>query len=345
MGRLLVVLALLIPFAAVPAVAAAEDTAPVILSATVTPAGLPYTGGDVTITAHAVDDVGISMAYVEYAGNSNGDFGALQLIPSGPDEYSAVHHIQANFTDNDLGYQYTVRVTDTNGQEAEYYAGEVNLPAQPQFDEPPVIGTIDVAPRSLPADGGPVTIKMQASDLRGISFAFAIITLPDGTEQTVDLIPTSSVDFEGTFDAPPNTGTSLQTYKVTGAAQDDIGQETRADGGTFTVAGRPPTPGGRLLMRPGTRVLGPVALGRSASKTILVWNVGRGPVTGTAKASGPGFTLVAPAAFSIAPGQVKTFVVRYAPTGLGPQRGALTLTRTDGKPGVAVPLLGLGKRK
>src|SRR4051794_13650704 len=168
MGRLLAVLALLIAFAALPAVAAAEDPPPVISSATVLPGSLPYTGGDVTITVHATDDVGISMAWVDYAGNSNGDFGAVDLSPSGPGEYSGVHHIQANFTDNDLSYQYTVRVIDTNGQEAEYYAGEVNLPAQPQFDEPPVIGEITVTPRTLGADGGPVTIHMQASDLRGI---------------------------------------------------------------------------------------------------------------------------------------------------------------------------------
>src|SRR4051812_1656065 len=109
MGRLLAVLAFLVALAALPTVAAAQDAAPVIASASVSPAGLPYTGGTVTITAHASDDVGIATVYAEYSTSSSGNFGAVPLIASGPDQYSATFAIAANFTDNEDSYQFTIR--------------------------------------------------------------------------------------------------------------------------------------------------------------------------------------------------------------------------------------------
>jgi hypothetical protein len=220
-----------------------EDTPPTITSVTIAPASLPSTGGEVTITVDAVDDFGIVSASAQVTSffGSQG----VTLLQTGPTTYSGTVQIGPNYSEEPLSHLVEVQLTDTNGALTFEIVGDVNVDAQPQFDEPPIVSDPSVEPRELPAAGGPVTFRVSAWDLRGITYAYARVTDPNGGLTDVELIPISSSQFEGTFDAPGNTTSTAQTYSVTMTAQDDIGQESFVDGGQFTVTAPAATHPGR----------------------------------------------------------------------------------------------------
>lgn len=213
-----------------------EDTPPTITGVTIVPGSLPYTGGEVTITVNAVDDIGIVSASAQVTSFLGGQ--SVTLLPTGPAAYSGTVQIGANFSDEPLNYVVEAQVTDTNGAMTFEIVGDVSVDAQPQFDEPPIVSDPSVEPRELPAAGGPVTLRVSAWDLRGISYAYARVTGPDGGLTDVELIPISSSVFEAVFDAPANTTSAAQAYSVEMTALDDIGQGASVDGGRFTVAAR-----------------------------------------------------------------------------------------------------------
>jgi hypothetical protein len=231
----LLLLALLAPAGPV-AAQEPEDTAPVINSVSISPSSLPYSGGEVTITVDATDDVGIDTVWADVRDYGGGGSG-VELLPTGPTTYAGTVDIGANFTDTPTGYNVGVQVTDSNGAMTwEEFAGNIDVDAQPQFDEAPTAYDPAVSPRELPAAGGVVSLAFSAWDLRGISWASAIVTLPNGETTDVTTEPISSDRFEGAFTAPPNTGTAPQAYSVEFIAYDDIGQWDTVDGGTVTVA-------------------------------------------------------------------------------------------------------------
>ncbi len=220
-----------------------EDNPPTITGVTILPGSLPYTGGEVTITVNAVDDFGIVSASAQvtsFLGGQN-----VTLLPTGPTAYSGTVQIGANFSDESLSHLVEVQVTDTNGAMTFEIVGDIQVDAQPQFDEPPIVSDPSVEPRELPPAGGPVTLRVSAWDLRGITYAYARVTDPDGGSTDVELIPISSSVFEGVFDAPANTTSAARTYSVEMTALDDIGQGASVDGGQFTVAAQTATHPGR----------------------------------------------------------------------------------------------------
>jgi hypothetical protein len=239
------VLALLAPLTVLASGAAAEvgpeDTPPIINSASVSPNSMPYTGGTATLTVNASDDFAIYQADVSVQ-NPDGSGLNVPLYPSAIEAtsvtYSGSFEVPPNYSDQQLTYYVNVMVYDTNGGFDLAELGEVTVDAQPQFDEPPTVSDPFVSPRDLPASGGPVTLRVSAYDLRGISYAYARVTAPDGGLTDVELIPISSSEFEGVFEAPANTTGDPLTYGVKMTALDDIGQETWIDGGQLTVAGR-----------------------------------------------------------------------------------------------------------
>lgn len=142
-----------------------------------------------------------------------------------------------------------MQASDTNGALTIELIGDVQVAAQPQFDEAPAVSDPSVEPRELPASGGTVTIGVSASDNRGISSVEAAIVLPDGGSVAVPLEPISSSRFEATFTAPVNSGTTPQQYAIQAVAYDDIGQWDSVDAGIVTVAAQPVTRPGRRPAR------------------------------------------------------------------------------------------------
>jgi hypothetical protein len=114
-----------------------------------------------------------------------------------------------------------------------------------------------------------------------------------------------------------------------------------------TVAARPT---GQLKIKPGARNFGNVKRGRTAQRTIVVQNLGaKGtlPVGGLIQTSGAPFFIVgqtaAGVAFSLKPGESKTYHVRFRPTARGLFTGRVNVVRTDyGQPGLHAALTGRG---
>jgi hypothetical protein len=113
-------------------------------------------------------------------------------------------------------------------------------------------------------------LSVSASDLRGISEAYAVVTGPAGATTHVVLNPMSADRFQGVFNASANTGVSPAQYSVLFVALDDIGQPGTVDGGVFEVAVIP-VPTGQLKIDP-SLTFGSVKIGGRASKTIKLRN-------------------------------------------------------------------------
>ncbi len=337
--------ALLAAFVATPGSALAEDTPPLVSNGTITPGSLPYLGGTVTISADAVDDVGVTTVYANVT-NPDGGLQSVQLIQSGPQTYSGTLTVGPNFTDSPVSYGIEVQATDTNGATDTQLIGSVDVDAQPQFDEAPIASDPTVEPRELPAAGGTVTISAAASDNRGISEVYANVVLPDGSSASVPLEGNASSRYEGTYRVPANTGTTAQQYAIEVVALDDIGQQGTVDAGVVTVAApAPPPAAGRLTLTPRSLWLGQVRVGWSALRWAVLRNAGpkrSAPVAGVVRISGAPFSLPGGAIrFRLWPGQWRAVPVAFRPWAPGTYAGSLTVQRDDGaQAGLAVALQG-----
>lgn len=237
---------------ALPAVAAAcgeegeEDTGPLITEAHVSPGALGHEGGTGVITARVEDDCGVQQVYAEIS-STEGFYTSFQLLPfedinTNARVYRGEFQILPNWQEWSVGYQVSILAEDTNGLFEEAYAGEIDVEGVPPFDEAPIVGETSVSPRQLSAGGGPVAIRAEATDTRGVSEALATVTrIGSGETFQVQLEPTDFVHFEGVFEAPPNAGPDPVQYSVEVTALDDIGQPASAGAGRISVAA-PPSP-------------------------------------------------------------------------------------------------------
>lgn len=341
---------------ALPAVAAAcgeeggEDTGPLIKLAQVTPANLSYEGGTGVITTEVEDDCGIQQVYAEIS-STEGAYIGFQLLPfeninSNSIVYRGEFQVVPNYQEWSVSYQVTISAEDTNGAFEQAYAGEIEVAAAPQFDEAPYVSEASLKPRVVGSDGGQVKIGADASDNRGLANVFAIVTLPDETQQEVPLEGVNWLHFEGRFKVPANLGATPQEYSVIVYAEDDIGQRSWESAGSFVVV---PRTGQLNAWTSVGSYFGRVAIGDVATRLVVVRN-GGGPKTQPIEAS---ITTAAPFALQEAvagkidvilnPGERRTFAVDFAPLSRGFKVGSVIISRVDGaQPDISVALSGQG---
>lgn len=352
---LLAMLALALPASAAACIedGGGEDRSPLIGAAQITPSSFGYEGGTAVVSGEVEDDCGIQQVRAEVS-STEGLYWAFQLVPyevinGNTTLYRGEFQVPPNYQEWPVGYQAVIEAEDTNGSREQAYAGEAEVGAPPQFDEAPYVSGASLSPRLLGSAGGEVTIGVDASDNRAVAGAFAIVTLPDGTEQEVRLEPVSSVHFEGSFDAPANPGETSQQYSVIVYAEDDIGQATSESAGNFVVS--PPT--GQLIVRPSTeRFFGRVAIGKTATRLVVVHNRGgprTQPIAASITTSGAPFALRGAVGgkidFLLGPGKTRTFAIDFTPVSPGFETGAAVVSREDGaQPDISLRLTGQGGR-
>lgn len=327
-----------------------EDNPPLILGGDVSPSSLSHEGGSVQISAEIVDDIGLFMTYVQiYRPDSSTEL--MPLYGGYEGHYFSTLEVPPNYSDTPVEYGVEVQVTDTGGAYVATLIGGVQVEGRPQFDEPPYVTNAELNPTYLPAGGGTVTISADAGDNRGLTGLFATVALPGGGSVEVPMNPTSSSHFEGIYEVPANSGPLAAEYPVEVVAQDDAGQQGRAIAGTITVAAPPPVPStGELVVRPAKRSFGPVRVGRTAKRRVVVRNLpleGGEPVEATARIDGSGAFSIAGAGsafhFVLQPGAKRAFTVQFRPTSPGDQFVRLEIVRDDGlQPGLGVDLSGRG---
>jgi hypothetical protein len=356
-GALALLAALLL---AVPAGAAAcgeegtEDTGPLITEAKLSPASLPSEGGTGVISARVEDDCGVQQVYAEI-NSAEGIYVSFQLLPfedinSNAAVYRGEFQVPANFQEWSVGYQGNVSAEDTNGAFAEAFAGEIEVAAAPQFDEPPYISAASSAPSVWGGWGGTSRISVEASDTRSLANVYAIVTNPDNSETEIPLEASSFSHFEGLLSLPANFGADPQIYSVSVFAEDDIGQTTGAYAGTVTVEPKGTPHPGHLTLAPGHLHFGPVPIGGKASGSVVLSNTGKPgspPVSGFLCASDQQFFLPGASddglSFTLKPGEERTFAVDFRPSARGQQIARLALVRADGRqPNKGVSLFGWG---
>jgi len=218
-----------------------EDTPPAIAGGSVTPGSLSYEGGNVQIQAEITDDVGLQNVSAQIYG-SDGSYQSFQIFEGYKDNYFGTFEAPENPSESTITYEVEIQAYDTNNAFAASTIGGVQVEGRPPFDEAPWVSSTEMFPSVLPAEGGPVTIRAEAGDNRGLAGIYALVTGPGGTSTEVAMYALDSSHFEGTFNAPANSGSLAAEYVVEVIVQDDIGQESRAGAGIVTVEAPPPPP-------------------------------------------------------------------------------------------------------
>ena len=341
----------------IPAIAAAciedgggEDRSPLIGAAQITPSSFSFEGGTAVVSGEVEDDCGLQQVRAEVV-NTEGLYWAFELLPyavvnANTTLYRGEFQVPPNYQEWTVGYQAVIEAEDTNGSREQAYAGEAEVAAPPQFDEAPYVANASLSPRVLDSIGGQVTIGADASDNRSVSAVFAIVTLPDETQKEVQLEPVSSSHFESNFEAPANPGATPKEYSVVVYAEDDIGQNGSESAGSFIVS----PPSGQLKVRPPERFFGPVAIGNTATRLVVVRNRGgrkTQPIEASITTSGAPFSLQGAVGekidFLLAPGETRTFAIDFAPVSPGLEVGSAIVSREDGaQPDISVRLTGKG---
>jgi hypothetical protein len=333
-----------------------EDRAPTIGGGQVNPATLTYEGGTVVLTGEVEDDCGIRSVHGEVVNEGFASF--FEMHPVGPGSfvnatiYQGEAQLPPNYQESPVYYFAVMEAEDTNGSIEHAFSGEVEVAAAPAFDEAPYVSNATLSPRTLGSAGGLVTIAADAADNRSVASAFAVVTLPDNSQQEVPLEPASSQHFEGTFLAPANLGAAPEEYSVIVYAEDDIGQTGSESAGDFTVAApvAPPPSGELVVRRPTTRSFGRVKVGHASTRRVAVRNTGRrgtAPIAVSITTSGAPFAI--PGAIGgqieviLAPKETHTFTIEFEPVAAGPAAGSVVIARTDGaQPSISVSLKGVG---
>jgi hypothetical protein len=326
-----------------------EDNPPMIGGGTVTPSTLSYEGGSAQLSAEVTDDFGVSMVYALIY-DPDGSTQLIQLYQGDLNTYYGTLEVPANYSNEQADYGVEIQAWDTNGGYAGTLIGDVQEEAAAPFDQYPYVVGETVAPSYLPAEGGPTTISVEASDDHSIANVYALLTtLPGGGDTELTLSPRGENRYEGIFTAPANSGPLAAEYLVEIIAEDDIGQQTRVTAGTLVVEAPLAPPSVGQLKSSSVRRFGAVRVGKAAKKLVFVRNVprvGGAPVEGTVQISGsPAFSLVGSSAghFAINPGEKRAFRVKFKPMSNGQQTASLEFVRDDsGQPGFAVELSGRG---
>jgi hypothetical protein len=213
----------------------ADTTPPVFANGLLSPSTLPYEGGNSQISVDIIDDSELNMTTAQVFG-SDGSYQAITLYQGNGTTYYGTLEAAANYSDGTVSYLVEVQAYDSFNNYNAGYIGEVQVEPAPQFDESPWISQTGLNPTFLPSSGGAVTIEAEAGDNRGLTAVYAVITpVSGGSSVEVGLNGVSSSHFEGTYEAPANTGTLAAEYLVEVVVEDDIGQQGRALAGTITV--------------------------------------------------------------------------------------------------------------
>ena len=347
--RLCMLLTLILSLTALPAHAIEDETPPAISNTFVSPSSLPKEGGSVTISADIFDESGITAAWATVVGQ-DGFAQSVGIVNFGGNFFSGGIDIPQNFTDQPLSYTVEVGAVDGNGLSSTEPAGEIQVDAQPQFDEAPFVFDLSLDPVDLPSSGGAVTIQASASDDRAISEVYAVVTSPGGVSTVVAMEGISSSRFQGVFNAPANTSADAAQYSVEVTALDDIGQFDTESAGLITVAAANPV--GLLKVRPDSRFFGQVRIGEGKRMAVTLKNgspASTPPIAGVLELSSDQFSLVGgpePVPFELAPGETLKVFIRFRPTDRGLQTAKLLIVRSDGgQPDLAIELSGRGGKR
>ena len=255
--------------------AAAESAPPDIHGGSASPSSLSNEGGSVQISAEVTDDISVQRVTAVIYG-STGSFEEVQLYQGTETTFYGTFVAPSNYEEQPASYSIEIQAYDDENNYSATTVAYVEVQGRPQFDEPPYFGETQLFPTYLSAEGGEVTIRVEAHDNRGISEIYATIAGPGGG-QIVPLQATDFDRFEGIWHVPANPGPAVNEYPIEVSALDDIGQETRITLGTVTEEAPttpppPPSPGILRLKAPG-HIFRSLKLGKQAHWTFAVRNL------------------------------------------------------------------------
>ncbi|HNY64110.1 MAG TPA: hypothetical protein PKM41_01650 [Deltaproteobacteria bacterium] len=230
------------------------NTPPVAHLVTLSTGSVPAGGGPVDITIIAYDDNKVNnitaTADTGYTTSKAGFIrtSVLGMTPGGLQisEWKCTHYIQANLSPSPRTHTLSFTLTDGEGGVTTVTGANAKFVQQAGTPDttPPTVQLTTVAPLSLPAAGGVVTVSVRAADNDKVSSAVISLARPDGQTTPVTMYRASGTAANGewrySWTVGPNTRTSPQTYGIRVTLTDASGNTAGSQPYTLTVAGSTP---------------------------------------------------------------------------------------------------------
>jgi hypothetical protein len=322
-------------------VAGEDRIAPQVTDCSLTPAQLPFGGGQVAIQATVTDNVGVTevIAVVIRGGV---EVGRVALTPGSGSSFAGQFSAPANRTNAVQRYGVTLETRDAAGNGARIRCGDVEVGIDTVG---PAILACDASPRELPAEGGALRITATVTDAIALDYVVALVRRPNGDVARVLLSVEGGDAFSGQFAIPANDGASVRSYAVSVEAADIAGNTSSADCGSVSVA---LADGGQVDLSSSNIAFGRVRFGTRFKRELIIRNRSR-----TSRLAGTLSTLVTPfsfrveggggssalgvagpgefggTVFSIGPGDTLIVTIDFAPREISAYRDRLLITTSD----------------
>jgi hypothetical protein len=235
------------------------NTPPRIDKITLPPSPLPASGGPITISMIAADDLGVKhVAVTASAGGSilrNFALFSGPTIGKAPDGrlislWEGTYYVDPNPSPYRRSLTFNFKVSDEEGAISNP-AGEIRQMEQAGTPDTqaPKISSVTITPQTFPSTGGTVTVSARASDNIGIVSVRLDLTLPDGQLRPMEMTVAAGSscingictngEWKSSWNMWANTGNKQAVYGIKVTAMDASKNTVSSQSFSITVAGAP----------------------------------------------------------------------------------------------------------
>jgi Tol biopolymer transport system component len=318
------------------------------------PVSLPFSGGTVTLGIDAGDNVAVAGVKATVSSEAQGFFQIADLsIASGGaanGHWSGSVQIPANPVTDARTYRARFVVTDGSGNQTPPLEATFSVQgAPPPDDKVPALSSAQASPAEVPASGGTVHLSITATDNRGVTGVQALVGLPSGPGDPLNLQRASGTDtdgsWEGDFQIPANDSTTPQAYSFQFLARDAAGNQALTQNPVLVTVG----PGGgdpEFSIDPLRLNFPATPIAHSALLELHITNTGGGTLTGKiGKLKAPFKVLAGGGSYSVGPGQTINVFIEFKPSTKKAASTSLKITSSDpAHPSTNIPMKGKGSK-
>ena len=204
-----------------------DNSPPTVTDATLTPATLPVTGGQITVSATVSDPNGEALTNVYALLYRDGfQYTTVYLSDLGGGSYSGTFGL-GNNTDA-MPHVYTAAIVASNDVGLSTIMPASGSCTQANDSAPLVVTNASLTPASLPAAGGTITVTATVTAPAGhtTSYVYAAISRNGGSYTYLSLSPAAGGVYTGTYNPGGNTTTAPVTYTAAIIATNDLNLTT-----------------------------------------------------------------------------------------------------------------------
>lgn len=231
----------------------------VITNCKVSPTALPTAGGAVTLSVEVTSSSPLARVFATITRPDNTTV-EVNLARGAGSTFSGTFTAPANALPGVRTYRVAVTAVQVAGGRADI-SGPPFTVAAAGDSTPPSLTSYTVNPRAISHRGGSIGVKVLATDNVRVAGVTATFTRA-GVSTVVTLLAVVGRGFVGSFPAPANPTSQIQTYTISITMADSAGNRATVPGGEATVAADnvPPVLSGYFLAGPAVSFRGEVSI-------------------------------------------------------------------------------------